>query len=604
MREKKEKIYRYLFLLPFLLLFTGIILSNIGFHTVYDRVERYSAKYPDNDIPIIGNIYYPKCSVYPKPPVLVYMSGFMMQKDLDPRIPMEFCRRGFMVVSVDMHGHGEMGGIFGPKTYTDGKNAINYVYDYLSDIGNTSQVAVVGHSAGGLGALGLNDSRIQAMVTWAAPVYYSEELIANFEREFNLYNPEIDLSNRTLIEELNASAPYTIISEANPKNLLAIHHLEDPLVNISHAYEIQNKTNCTLIVLNETEQGYALLSNMDEATHGLLYDSVMQSTINWVEDKLNLHNVPINTEYKYISKMYIIAVTISLFSLIASSFSFIYYFCKHFNDTHRQPDLTFTTFRDRVVHKYKMEKNPKLKLLLPFIFVTFLFFLAFIIEWTINTFSSPFNMNLVFLIPSIFLGAILILFLLMAKIKIKIDLKGLIFSIFFTILLLGGFISYTIGFRTIIIYPHHFVNVFYAFIVISPYIILSSIVLWKVLFNLLPDMIFDPITEFTEAVINLLRTKLLHNNSINFSNEHNKLVQLRWKVIYIVIIQLLFNLLIFSHLPFTINILTVGILLLISGLGSALYYYLRREITSMILFNILILTYFYSTCYWFFPNFP
>ena len=602
MQIKKEKWIKIIFLLPFVLLVIGITLSFVCFHSSYARVMHYSVKYPNNDIPIIGNVFYPKQTGYEKPPVVVYMSGFMMQKDLDPRVPMEFCRRGFVVVNVDMHGHGEMDGIFGPMAYFDSKNVIQYIFDYLHEVVNTSQLAVIGHSAGGMGALGLNDSRVQATVTWASPVFYSEELIENFENVFQLYNPQIDLYNRTLIEELNASAPYTFINATNPKNLLAIHHINDPIVNISHGYAIHNKTQCEFIVLNETERAYALLNGMDETTHGMLYDSVIMHTVNWIEEKLGLNTVTISLDYNYRSKIYLVAFSLVLFGFLGSGFSLVYYFCIN---THSSPNSEpyLTRFGERMIQKYTMKLNQNLRQILPFIVISVVFLLGYLISWIFSEFIRPFNMNWVFGFPSIFLCIVLILYFLMVRERFSLDSKGVLFGLGSSIILLVGFSAYTFGFRSLIVYPHPVTNILYAIPLIAVYIISSSITLWKILIRVLPDLVFDPLTKFSEKTVNFIQTRIFRKDKFYYTELRKQVIKFRWKIIYITFIQLLCNLMIVNIVPFAINILIVAILLVISGLMSALYYYFRREIIGMIIMTIVILSFFYATCYWFFPSF-
>ncbi len=582
---------------------SGIIISAVTFHTSYAKVDRFTAKYPDNDQPIVGNVYYPKYSSYSSPPIVVYIHGLEMQKDLDARVPMEFCRRGFIVLSVDLHGHGEADGVFGPKAYQDGKDAIEYVFDYLDDVANTSRLAVVGHSAGGLTTLGLNDTRIMASVTWASPVYYSVELIERFSDIFTLFNPDLDVSNQTLIEEFNETAPYSHLTPTNPQNLLAIHHVDDPIVNVSHAYAIHNKTQCELLILNDSTCEYQPLSRMKEYPHGLMWDCVMRTTINWIENSLGLPTDEITDEYFYRSQVFTMSLILTIIGLFGSAFSGIHYFGRLGGEEKNSP-IELNSLGKRFLEKYNLEKRPVVKKLIPFLGVPLLIFIGLGTAQLINSSFSRYKMNLIYLIPSLFLGLVLIFSILTTKLKFKVDYKGILFGSGFAILLLGIFIVYTLGFHSFVIYPHYAINVLYASIFITLWVGISSIVLWKMWIPLFPDSLLDPLSKSSKATRKFLDEKILKRTHKELTLQEQDTIKLRWKVLFIGLVHFLFNMFVFIAVPFTFNTLALCIVQLVSSFTYGVYYHLRRNIAGIAVLNALVLIFFYSTCYWFFPNFP
>lgn len=273
----------------FFILFWNVLFT---YSSIFSNVQRIEIDNPNSNVKIIGNYFSPTLRNNSQlPPVLVFFTGFNAQKDFDLRPSIEFCRRGFAVFTFEVRHHGEMTGLFDENIFKDPKVIIDYIYANYQNQLDLQKFAVLGHSAGGILALSLADSRINTTVTWAAPLYFSNKIFDAVGMRFPFYNPT--LNPQETINNLNSSAPINLVNTTIPRNLLLFHHINDPVVEYSQAQLIQEKTNCTLITINETAPFASQKSNH------LLYDNlVISETIKWFESKLDLHLGP-NLDEKY-----------------------------------------------------------------------------------------------------------------------------------------------------------------------------------------------------------------------------------------------------------------------------------------------------------------
>ena len=76
-------------------------------YNYYERV-----KFESSGATIYANLYYPegKLTFQGKHPFVIFAHGLGSQKDIDPRIPIELTKRGFIVASIDYRGDGESTG--------------------------------------------------------------------------------------------------------------------------------------------------------------------------------------------------------------------------------------------------------------------------------------------------------------------------------------------------------------------------------------------------------------------------------------------------------------------------------------------------------------
>ena len=291
-RFKFIKVKKHYFLLSSVVFFLIVISLLFGFRaSSYNYYERI--KFESSGATIYANLFYPeaKLSFQEKQPFVIFAHGLGSQKDLDPRIPIELTKRGFIVASIDYRGDGESSGHLLDINHESYRNRTNIpaiaqdcsklldviekhpVYNLI----NTSQIGIVGHSLGGMVALMTStlDERFKATVTWAGLVNFSADFIGISES-----NPFMDY------------IPVKIINTTNPKNLLLIQSIYDTTVPYNaNALVAQKLTNCELVNIT-----YHIFGG----PHYLFTDEVLIKTINWFEVKFfnsEVINGPINLSY-------------------------------------------------------------------------------------------------------------------------------------------------------------------------------------------------------------------------------------------------------------------------------------------------------------------
>jgi len=268
---KKEHPYLKKFGILFLLLIvslTFLTLNRSISYNKYDRIQFNSA-----GSTLYANLFYPtkSLSFQDKKPLIIYCHGIGSQRDFDLRVPIEFTKRGFFVAALDYQGHGESTGNINKIDSTTNIPALaqdcSKLLDKLETLPfytnvNSSQIGLIGHSLGGMVVL-MNqalDPRFNITVAWAPLV--------------NFQPPKFGFVENVQFEKY---IPVNLINETNSENLLIIMHEQDEILNFTeNAIKAQELTNCTLITLNDPLIG---------GGHQLFSNSVLFSTINWVESQ-------------------------------------------------------------------------------------------------------------------------------------------------------------------------------------------------------------------------------------------------------------------------------------------------------------------------------
>ena len=286
-------------------------------YNYYERVE-----FESSGATIYANLYYPEGTLafQSKHPFVIFAHGLGSQKDIDPRIPIELTKRGFIVASIDYRGDGESTGHLLDIDHGTYRNRTNVpaiaqdcsrLLDFIETLPiysqiNTSQIGIVGHSLGGMVALMTSslDNRFKATVTWAGLVNFSASFFGISED-----NPFMDY------------IPAKIMNTTNPKNLLLIQSIYDTIVPYkSNALVAQNITNCQLISITHHIFG---------GPHFLFTDEVVIKTINWLEANFfgsTSKNGPINLSYKqtyiflFLALMGIFMITVAILLSISHLF--------------------------------------------------------------------------------------------------------------------------------------------------------------------------------------------------------------------------------------------------------------------------------------------
>jgi len=221
--------------LRFYLLIVGIILIGISFF--FRNYDLYQVSYKVNILQnnvefysrdgfkIKGVLYYPEnYNVSLSYPAIVSIHGINSRLEAHIRLNIEFCRRGFFVLGINLRGHAGSEG-----TCTLSKNepfdimgAVDYLYT-ISQV-NKSAIGIIGHSLGAMSSIraAYNDTRINATVAIAPPPsinillsYYIENLdISTLQTALGL---DFDFSDP---HELYLRSPIYWVNLTNPKNLL------------------------------------------------------------------------------------------------------------------------------------------------------------------------------------------------------------------------------------------------------------------------------------------------------------------------------------------------------------------------------------------------
>ncbi len=202
-------------------------------------------------------------------PIILFFHGYNNLKTYDFRL-VEFTRRGWDVLSVDLPGHGTS-----PEEITTGCWKIVFgALDFIEtrpELWNISAIGVVGHSFGGLvSAMGLLfDPRIAAGVLWAPAL----NLVATQGRADQLF-PYGHPFARFTAED----SPLTYIQSGKTlNNTLILHGTDDATIPISvnlgvfDELKAHDPINATHFSFQEIPKG----------DHLLYYDSVVRDTITW-----------------------------------------------------------------------------------------------------------------------------------------------------------------------------------------------------------------------------------------------------------------------------------------------------------------------------------
>jgi len=470
-RTKKKELILVVPLIFFIICLIFLFSNRVESYIYYERL-----KFQSCGATIYANLYYPshELTFQEKAPLIFYAHGFGSQKDMDPRIPNEFTKRGFYVASIDYRGNGESSGHILDINYQNYGNRTNVpavaqdcskLLDLIESLPvyeriNSSQIGLVGHSLGGMIVL-MNsalDDRFIATVTWAGLVNFS----ASF---FGISNDNPFMNY----------IPAKIINDTNPRNLLGIQSIYDETVPYKkNALVLQNLTNCSLV--NITQPLFL-------GAHYLFSDTVLIHTINWFENTFfnsDTINGPIHLSYKYT----LILLGLTLIGLFSTTLSIMIFILKFFH------------IKDEIksggkISSEKLERNMKstalkqsLKVL--FYFITFLgiwlvFFQLFGISSLIIT---PIIMIIIYFmtilikyyISSEKIGEKLSLYMelrLKKEIKSQFHKNVLLYSFISTIIFLTLYIGFSISYPFAFFSPVNILDFLLAYTVYPFYLIME-----------------------------------------------------------------------------------------------------------------------------------
>jgi dienelactone hydrolase len=359
------KVKKHYFLLISVLYFIIIISLLYGSRAnSYNYYE--SVKFESSGATIYANLFYPesKLTFQDKHPFVIFAHGLGSQKDLDPRIPIELTKRGFIVASIDYRGDGESSGHLLDINHESYRNRTDIpaiaqdcskLLDVIEQLPvynliNSSQIGLVGHSLGGMVALmtGALDERFKATVTWAGLVNFSAYLFGISES-----NPFMDY------------IPAKIINSTNPQNLLLIQSIYDTTVPYeTNALVAQNLTNCQLISITHQIFG---------GPHYLFTDEVLIGTIHWFEAKF-FNSITINGPIKLSYLQTYILLFLALFGTCLTTIA-IMVSISHFFIIEKKKTSKSLEFKQITDKKHVIKQSIKISLYFAvFLLIWILFF--------------------------------------------------------------------------------------------------------------------------------------------------------------------------------------------------------------------------------------
>lgn len=353
-KKWKEHWRKNLLIITFILYIfsAGALFSFRAFsYNHYERIEFNSA-----ESRLYANLYFP--IDFPlkneERPLVIFVHGLGSQRDLDIRVPIEFTKRGYFVVTLDYQGQGESEGnllkkIPGsdiPALSQDCSRLLDTIQadaDFETYI-NSSQIGLIGHSLGGMVAL-MNqafDDRFKVTVTWSGLINATPYMFSIPKDD-----PFVDYF------------PSNFMNKNNTENLLVIHHQNDGLLPYNHHVPVAQKlTNCEVIKITDPLLGGA---------HTLFSDRALRETIKWFDIQFfGSLKKPIRFSYK-IDYVLLILTYATMFLLVLAIVASISQFFKV------DPSFKEQNIRDEYVELSGNEKKIRIVNIL-FYFALFIAF--------------------------------------------------------------------------------------------------------------------------------------------------------------------------------------------------------------------------------------
>lgn len=262
----------------------------------------------DGDIELSGLLYRPAyASADNRVPAIVIAHGISESKDMMSSLGLELSRRGFVVLCLDLLGHGQSGG-----TVEDGINEPSFgvtaavQYMKAQPFVNSSAIGLIGHSLGGgaIRAAAAKDSQIDAVVLIAGGLG--------------------DVAN---------GPEYGVLNSTFPQNLLVVVGKYDVLFNLT---ELASKGLSSAFKPNQTVVPGVLYGSFQSQTARKLFtpstthlfepfdSATITETIAWMQNAFKTtqaSETKLNANLIYVEReAAILAVVIGLFGIILLAF--------------------------------------------------------------------------------------------------------------------------------------------------------------------------------------------------------------------------------------------------------------------------------------------
>ena len=217
---------RYLLLVGVILIIIGFVLAPYDQFKTDIKPEKVSFLSQNDGITIVGDLYLPKgFNPAQSYPAVILVHGINDRAERYQHMAVEFVRRNFTALAINLRGHDGSGGICSFSAYEPWD--IMGAADYLLSHYNISNLGLVGHSLGGMSAIraAYNDSRFNATVVMGPPVSM-DLLLSRFLTSINFiqeYQWLLSLhTNFSDPYERYIRSPIYWVNQTQPKNLFYV----------------------------------------------------------------------------------------------------------------------------------------------------------------------------------------------------------------------------------------------------------------------------------------------------------------------------------------------------------------------------------------------
>jgi pimeloyl-ACP methyl ester carboxylesterase len=226
MNLKAINFRKYLLLVGVILIIIGFVLAPYDQFKTNIKPEKVSFLSQHDEITITGDLYLPTgFNPAQSYPAVVLVHGINDRAARYQHMAVEFVRRNFIALAINLRGHDGSGGICSLSAYEPWD--IMGAADYLLNHTKVSNLGLVGHSLGGMSSIraAFNDSRFNATVVMGPPIsvdllfsrYLSD---TDFIQEYqSLLSLHIDFSDPY---ELYIRSPIYWVNQTRPKNFFYV----------------------------------------------------------------------------------------------------------------------------------------------------------------------------------------------------------------------------------------------------------------------------------------------------------------------------------------------------------------------------------------------
>jgi len=299
---------RFFAFVLFVALFLSGIYTATNLNSDFGKLEVKVVGINDGNKEISGLIYRPYAASANRPyPAIVIAHGISESKEMMSNLGLELARRGFVVLCLDLLGHGKSGG-----TVEEGANEPSFgvlaAVSFLKaqPFVNSSEIGLVGHSLGGgaVRAADVQDSQIKATV-----------LIAGG------------------LGDVARGPVYGVINSTFPKNLLVIVGKYDVLFNLTdlttkeltQAFSAQEVTPDIVYGSFQSQTARKLVTPATTHLFEPVDPTTVSETVKWMEESLKTvqsSGTGFNASLVYVERE--VAILVALIGLLGAIILFYF----------------------------------------------------------------------------------------------------------------------------------------------------------------------------------------------------------------------------------------------------------------------------------------